>query len=377
LYHQTYMSLTLENSGWVMINLSFRQILTERLIHLLPSNQRRCVGCSEQLDSVLCHGVKLVSAHDVWTLMVHRRFGAQTVLFVVGLVAAVGREAWATDGVVYLEQPTAISREEYIKAWPSLEKAVPQPSPPDTAAAEALLRRTRPTDAALNVVAQLERQHGRLEDAERDIQRAITLAPNQHLHYFQLAMICYAHLRAASGPLDRWRWHRKTRAAYEKAFELEPRGVSYRYYLAYSYLQEPRLMGGSDAKALQMAEEGIRMGLAQFYVVRADAHRFRGELGEAFADYDRSIQAKIFKLNSFVAATRLALDKHDMARARRYADWSVYCRPDSAKTHEVLGDYYALAQDRTSAERAYRKALTADPGCSPCRGKLTALTALP
>jgi tetratricopeptide (TPR) repeat protein len=190
-------------------------------------------------------------------------------------------------------------------------------------------------------------------------------------------MICYAHLHAATGKLDRWKWHRRTRAAYEKAFALEPRGVSYRYYLAYSYLQEPRLMGGSDEKALQMAEEGIRMGLAQFYVVRADVHRFRGELREAFADYDRSIRAKVFKLNSFVAATRLALDKHDMARARRYADWSVYCRPDSAKTHEVLGDYYALARDRASAERAYRRALTTDPACTACRGKLTALTALP
>lgn len=320
---------------------------------------------------------KLVSAHAVWVHVVHRGFDAPAVLLVAGLVAAVGREAWATDGVVYLEQPTAISREEYIKAWPSLEEAVPQPSPRDAAAAEALLRRARPTDAGLNVVAQLERQDGRLGDAERDIERAIILAPNQHLHYFQLAMICYARLQAASGPLDRWKWHRKTRAAYEKSFKLEPRGVSYRYYLAYSYLQEPRLMGGSDEKALQMAEEGIRMGLTQFYVVRADAHRFRGELGEAFADYDRSIQAKIFKLNSFVAATRLALDKHDMARARRYADWSVHCRPDSAKTHEVLGDYYALARDRTSAERAYRKALTVAPGCSACQEKLAALTSLP
>jgi len=309
--------------------------------------------------------------------MVHRRFDAPAVLFVVGLLAVAGREAWATEGVIYLEQPTAISREEYIKAWPSFEKALPQPSPHDPAAAETLLRRARPTDAALNLVAQLERQRGRLGDAERDIQRAITLAPNEHLHYFQLAMICYAHLHAATGKLERWKWHRKTRAAYEKAFELEPRGVSYRYYLAYSTLQEPRLMGGSTEKALQMAEDGIRMGLAQFYVVRADVHRFRGEVGEAFADYDRSMQAKIFKLNSFVAATSLALDKHDMARARRYADWSVYCRPDSARTHEVLGDYYALARDRASAELAYRKALTADPACSGCRDKLTALTAVP
>jgi hypothetical protein len=46
-------------------------------------------------------------------------------------------------------------------------------------------------------------------------------------------------------------------------------------------------------------------------------------------------------------------------------------------THEVLGDYYALARDRTAAERAYRNALTADPGCSTCRDKLTALTPEP
>jgi hypothetical protein len=56
-----------------------------------------------------------------------------------------------------------------------------------------------------------------------------------------------------------------------------------------------------------MAQEGIDMGRKEFYVVRADIHRLRGEPAPAFADYDRAIAEKTFKLNSFLAAGNLAL----------------------------------------------------------------------
>ena len=67
-----------------------------------------------------------------------------------------------------------------------------------------------------------------------------------------------------------------------------------------------------------LAEEGIDLGQREFYVVRADAHRFRGEFGPAFADYDRAIAEKVFKLNSFLAAGHLALERHDPSRAKAY-----------------------------------------------------------
>ncbi len=228
-----------------------------------------------------------------------------------------------------------------------------------------------PSDGALNLLAQLEREDGMLDESEAFIQKAIRSNPKQHLHPFQEAMICYAHLSTASGLLQRWKWHRKTKDAYQRAFGLDPRPVPYRYYLAYTYAQEPGIAGGDKDRALRMAQEGIDMGQKEFYVVRADIHRLRGEPAPAFADYDRAIAEKTFKLNSFLAAGNLGLEQKDTKRAKKYFEWAVLCTPDSPRTHEGLGDYYAAVGDRSAAAAAYEAALRADPGSSQAREKLS------
>ena len=81
------------------------------------------------------------------------------------------------------------------------------------------------------------------------------------------------------------------------------------------------------------------MGQKEFFVVRADVYRLRGQTEAAFADYDRAIAASTFKLRSFVAAGDLALERHDYARAKRYFEWAAHCRPDSSQAREALARY--------------------------------------
>lgn len=241
--------------------------------------------------------------------------------------------------VTHVEQPTGIELTDYLRVWPELDPYVVRLRQGERTAVKEDLRRLaatkKPSDGALNLLAQLERQDEMLDDAEVFIEQAIDADPDQHLHHFQQAMIFFARLSLASRPLSRWNWQQKTRDAYQRAFELDPRPVPYRYYLAYTYLQAPGIAGGDKEKALRMAQEGIAMGQKEFYVVRADVHRLRGEQAEAFADYDRAMSENVFKLNSFLAAGHLALEKNDWPRARRYFDWSVRCRPDDPRTHEL------------------------------------------
>ncbi|MGH9866892.1 MAG: tetratricopeptide repeat protein [Candidatus Polarisedimenticolia bacterium] len=287
------------------------------------------------------------------------------------MLRAAGEDA---PGIIYVEQPVRIELAAYAKTWPALEPYVARLAKQETTGVTADLQHAAgmadPSDGALNLLSQLHRRDGKFDQAESLIDRAIAIDSKQHLHHFQRAMIFYARLQKASGRLERWGWHSKTKDAYRRAFELEPGALPYRYYLAYTYLQEPWIAGGNKDEALRLAQQGLDMGQKEFLVVLADVHRLRGDIALAFTTYDTSIRSGVFKLNSYLGAGHLALEQKDFERARRYFEYAVRCRPDSPKTHEGLGDYHAALHDTQAAAQAYQMALQQDPNNSLARQKL-------
>lgn len=299
---------------------------------------------------------------------------------VIAAVLAITAVAWAVPaagqgapGIIYAEQPTGIELSTYLATWPALTPEIQRLQSAERADVmhDLAQRAAQPgvSDGALNLLAQLQRELGALEGADKSISQAIAMQPKQFLHHFQHAMIQFAHLARASG-IGRWGWQRKTFDAYGRTFELNPRHVPARYYLAYSLAQTPGIAGGDKKKALQLAQEGVDVGLVEFYVVRADVHRLRDELDAAFADYDAAIGRRVFKLNSFVAAGSAALARGDMSHAKRYLDWAVLCRQDAAAAHEGLGDYYAANKDENGARREYEIALQKEPSRESVQSKL-------
>jgi tetratricopeptide (TPR) repeat protein len=295
------------------------------------------------------------------------------VLAITVVVRAIPALGQGVPGIIYAEQPTGIDLSTYLATWPALEPEIHhlQSARRPAVLRDLAQRATHPgiSDGALNLLAQLQRELGALDEAEKSISQAIAMQPKQFLHHFQHAMIQFAHLTRASG-LGRWRWQQKTADAYQHTFELNPRHVPARYYLAYLLAQTPGMAGGDKKKALQLAQEGVDLGLVEFYVVRADIHRLRDELDAAFADYDAAIDRKVFKLNSFVAAGSAALARGDMSRARRYLEWAVFCRQDAAATHEGLGDYYTTIKNESRARREYEIALQKQPNREAVQDKL-------
>ncbi|MGH9867998.1 MAG: tetratricopeptide repeat protein [Candidatus Polarisedimenticolia bacterium] len=288
--------------------------------------------------------------------------------------ATVHAEGEEAPGITYVEQPVGIELTEYVRAWPELDPYVARLEKQRMAVKADLQHAVGMaafSEGALNLLSQLEREDGNLDEAESLIGKAITINSKQHLHYFQLAMILYARLEQSSGWLERWGWHRKTKDAYRRAFELDQRSVPCRYYLAYTYLQEPWLVGGDKDEALRLAQQGIDIGLKEFFVVRADVHRLRGEVPSAFADYDESIRLSVFKLNSYLGAGYLALEQKEFERAKRYFEYAVRCRVDSPRTHDGLGDYYVTIHETQAAAQAYETALQKDPNYSLAREKLS------
>jgi tetratricopeptide (TPR) repeat protein len=276
--------------------------------------------------------------------------------------------------VIYMDQPTGIDLPVYMAAWPSLAPYIDRLKASQLAAVEADLQRRAAakdvSDGEFNLLAQLSWQHGLLDAADVAAARAVALQPKQSLNAFQLAMVNFAHLRRASGIVEQWKWQRRTRDAYQQTFDLDPRNVSARYYLAYTYMNTPWIGGGDTQKALELSEGGIALGQIGFYVVRADAHRLRGELDAANADYDASMRLKVFKLSGFLDAAQEEMGHRQWERAKRYLDWAVHCRPDATKAHEGLGDYYLATNDRLRARHSYEDAIEKDPKNESARTKL-------
>ena len=138
-------------------------------------------------------------------------------------------------------------------------------------------------------------------------------------------------------------------------------------------MKEPGLFGGNNDKALRMAQEGIEIGQNEFYIVRADIYLMRGEEAAAIADYDKSMEVGVFKINAFTRAVHLALSMKDTARAKAYAEYAVRCRPDSPKSFVALGDYWTAAGDKQAAAGAYEAALDRDPDHAEAMEKLAEL----
>ena len=280
-------------------------------------------------------------------------------------------------GLKYADQPTGIELSAYMSTWPALKPYVQRLQASQGAAVltELKQRAAAPgvSDGELNLLAQLEWQHGELDAAEMAIARALALQPNRPAHAFQQAMISFAHLRRASGMMKKWKWQRRTRDAYQHVFDLDPRNISARYYLAYSYMNTPAIGGGDKDKALTLSDGGIALGQDEFYVVRADAHRLRGEHAAASADYDTAIQRSVIKLSGFLDAGADELRRQDFARAKRYYEWAVHCRADAPGAHEGMGDYYVAVGNAPAAIRSYQMALQRDPKLSSAKEKLARL----
>jgi Tfp pilus assembly protein PilF len=261
-------------------------------------------------------------------------------------------------GVTYVDQPSGITVAKYVETWPALRIYADDLSNGRIREVRRKLemrcRAKDVSDGELNLFAQLTWKQGDLAEADRAVRRALAMNPRNSLNTFQEALTCFAHLRQANGLLEKWTWHRRTYDAYATTLAIDRTNVAARYYLAYSYMNTPVLLGGSKWKALQLADDGVAMGEKEFYPVRADAHRLLGQREAAAKDYDTAISLKVIKVGGLIDAARDAMEHGEMERAKKYLDFAALCRQDLAVVYEALGDYYMRLHNTAAAKKNYQ-----------------------
>lgn len=150
----------------------------------------------------------------------------------------------------------------------------------------------------------------RFDEAIQHLERAVGLEPTVAAHHAWLGR-AYGQLAMRSGLGKKFSLGKRSRAALERAVELDPSNLEARSWLMQFYLLAPRIVGGSTSKARAHAAE------------IAKRSEFRGALARAWIAEDRG--------------------KHDDA-AREY-------RAAIAREPDSLEAYWGLAQLWHRAER--------------------------
>jgi tetratricopeptide (TPR) repeat protein len=118
------------------------------------------------------------------------------------------------------------------------------------------------------LLSQVKAAFGDLEAAVPLAEKAVALDSNRADYHLQLGIVCgetaeKASLFAKAG------WAHRFKEETDKAAALDPKNIDARFALMEYYLQAPRLMGGSKAKAGDMVEEISRINPARGYLAQA------------------------------------------------------------------------------------------------------------
>ena len=269
-----------------------------------------------------------------------------------------------------------ISTEQYLKTWPALKDCAAQVSSDRPAALRCVGEMIHNGNAAAgagNLKAQILREQGDLDGAAAAIEPAIALEPNQDLHYYQQGQIILTKTRQTSNPISQWRLASAANTAFDKAYEINPRSYVYRRHIAINKLQAPGISGGDKTGALAMANEGIGMGINECYILRGYANITFNKPTEAFVDFDKAISLGVFDNTLFVKAARTAVDAKDFTHAEKYFQYIVAKKPEAARSHFLLGEYYAGRGDGAKASPELEAALKIDPNYRPAADQLAKL----
>jgi tetratricopeptide (TPR) repeat protein len=170
-------------------------------------------------------------------------------------------------------------------------------------------------------------------DAEKAVslfEKAIALEPKNAKYHFLLGS-AYGEMALKASVFGQASLAKKTKAAFERAVELDPNYTDARFALIQYYLVAPGFMGGGDDKAVaQAAEIRKRNSL--------DGHR---------------AYARIYSHQK-----KLDLARKEMVEAVRE-------QPNSAKAHYYLGNIYFNEQNWAAAIHEYEFAQKLDPNFMP------------
>lgn len=213
------------------------------------------------------------------------------------------------------------------------------------------------------------------EVALRELERAAALAPAEARVQNALGDACG--LRAQEAPLlARLGWARRCRAAYQRAVELAPAEIAYRWSLLGFQLVAPRIAGGGLAAAREQAEAIARIDPAEGRAAHALVDLARGDVAAAFARFDGPLAASPDDSFLLLQVGRCAaLSGQHLERGRKALERCLELTPPAERLrraclHHRLGEVFRHAGNEAAARAQFQRAVEVHPDFRPEKVRL-------
>lgn len=231
---------------------------------------------------------------------------------------------------------------------------------------------------ALNYLAQLALRRDDAAKAVAYAEQAAAIAPN---HAGIQHTLGDAHGRSAqkASLFSQLGFAKKCLAAYQRAVELAPESVPFRFSLFNYYRQAPAIAGGGREKAAQEAAAIQRLDALEGHRAFAALYLSNQQYDRALGEFDAILQARPDDYGTHYQIGRLA------ATTGQFADRGLAALhrclelppgrgdPTHANTQWRIGQILEMRRDFSGARGAYEAALKLDPGFNSAADSLKKL----
>lgn len=210
------------------------------------------------------------------------------------------------------------------------------------------------------------------KQAEKWFKKAVELEAANSDYNLWLAQTYAARIRKASF-FSKMSLAKKSRKYFEVAVQLDENNVAAREGLGNYYLNAPGIAGGDLNKALQQAQELVKMDEPKGHILLARIYEKKKQMTLAEQEYKRleelygDVPAYANFYNHY-GYFLLKQKRYDEAIARFQKQ--VNLTPNQANPHDSLGDGFRAAGRLQEAAAEYRKALQIDAAFEPSKDKL-------
>lgn len=203
------------------------------------------------------------------------------------------------------------------------------------------------------------------EAASKHYEKAIDLDGKNASYHLELAGAYGARVQSA-GLLGKASLASKSRAALEKAVELEPDNVDARFGLVQFYSQAPSIMGGGLDKAHVQADRILQLDPGRGRIAKAGLFAREKKYDEAFALYEDVLQqtpddyATRYQIGRLAAESGQRLDRGKECLQFCLAATPPANAPGHAPAHWRIGNIFEKQGDKAAARASYEAALAID-----------------
>jgi len=209
------------------------------------------------------------------------------------------------------------------------------------------------------------------------LERALQHAPGDARIENALGDACGISAQQAN-VFTRLAWAHRCRAAYQRAVELAPTNVDYRWSLMNYYLQAPRIAGGGFDRATAEAAEIDRLDPAAGRIALATVFVAEKKYAQAFAGLEAYLRAHpddfeaLYQIGRCAALSgeRLDLGLASLRRCLHLPPPAGESKPKYVNVHFRIGNILEKQGDAAGARAEYDLALKENPDFRPAKEAL-------